>query len=203
MTILSLLISIVINGLVPFLLYTSLKHVMPSLPALIIATLAPLLENIFLLLKRKTFDIFGLMMLGSIVLSIALASMGGDEKLVLLRESFVTVAIGCCFIVSLFLRRPLIYHLSKRFLTGMSAEQLEERWEVPYFRFGFRLITLVWGVLLLAEAAVRVVLVYQISVELFLVISSSMLYGTIGCAAIWTMGYRRYARKKYIRIHNK
>ena len=170
---------------------------MPSLPALILATLAPIVENFIFLLKRKTLDIFGIMMLGSIVLSIVLATLGGDEKLVLMRESFVTVAIGSSFIVSLFFRRPLIYYLAKRFVSGVTAKELEERWSVPYFRFGFRLVTIVWGVLLLLEAIVRIVLVYQISTELFLVLSNLIFYGAIGCAAVWTIGYRRHAMKRH------
>lgn len=195
--VLSILFSIIINGVVPLLLYKVLKNVMPTLPALILATLAPLIENLILLLKRKRFDVFGLLMLGSIVLSIVLASFGGNEKLVLIRESYVTVAIGSCFIISLFFRRPLIFYLAKRFVVELNANKLEERWNVPYFRYGFRLVTLVWGISLLADGLARIFLVYYLSTELFLVLSNLILYGTISLVAMWTIGYRRYAMKKY------
>lgn len=196
LTISSIIIAVVINCLLPILLYNWLKHIMPILPALIIATLIPLLDNFIYMIKYKMFDVFGLLMLGSIVLSISLASLGGSERLVLMRDSFVTVAIGACFIFSLFMRRPLIYHLSKRFLMHLNADQLEHNWGIPSYRFGFRLITFVWGIALLLEAAARIFLIYELSVETFLVLSKFMLYGTIGCTAVWTIGYRRYLVKK-------
>lgn len=195
--IISLIATVVINGVLPILLYHWLERVMPSLSALMIATIVPLLENVIYVWKRRVFDVFGLLMLGSIVLSIALASLGGDATLVLLRDSYVTMAVGGCFIVSLFMHRPLIYHLSKRFLTHLSAEQLEENWKINYYRFVFRLITAVWGIALLLEALVRIVLVYQLSTEVFLVVSKFLLYGTIVITAGWTIVYRRYALKQY------
>lgn len=197
LVILGLILTVFINCILPIISYNWLKHIVAPLPALVFATLIPLLENLIYVLKKRRFDVFGLLMLGSFVLSILLALLGGSERLVLLRDSFVTVAIGACFILSLLMHRPLIFHLAKRFLIHTNANKLELNWEIPHYRYGFRLITLVWGLALLIEAGFRIVLVYELSVEMFLVLSKLMLYGTIGCTAVWTIVYRRYLVKKH------
>jgi|GEM_PF-3725126 len=122
------------------------------------------------------------------------------HKYPILTESY-RPDIELMLVVSLFMRRPLIYHLSNRFLIGLNTDQLEKNWAIPSFRFGFRLITLVWGLALLLEALARIVLVYQLSTEMFLVVSKFMLYGTIGCTALWTIAYRRNVVKKYHEKH--
>jgi intracellular septation protein A len=193
----NILFTIAVNGFLPYFAYSWLKHEIPSLTALLIATLLPMIEHVVIFVKRRTLDAFGILMLGTFMLGVSLSIAGGDEKLVLLRESFVTSAVGGVFLLSLLFRRPLIYHLAKRFMAGKSAAALEERWAVPYIRFVFRLMTAVWGVLLLAESIIRVMLVYRLSTEQFLAVSPVLFYGVIGAAIVWTVGYRRHALRKF------
>jgi len=196
----SIIMTIVINGVVPVVLYVLLRHVMPSLTALVIATLVPLLENAVHIWKRRSIDTFGLLMLSSFVLGAGLALLGGSERLVLVRESIVTAAVGCWFLISLLFRKPLIYQMAQRFVGEEKAAVYKQKWEEPYTRFVFRLMTAVWGMMLLLEAAVRVVLAYQLSTAQFLALSHVISYGVIALTIGWTIAYQKHAKRKAARL---
>ncbi|MTK13853.1 MAG: hypothetical protein F8N39_17855 [Clostridiaceae bacterium] len=171
--------------------------------SLMIATTIPLLDNLYHILKEKQVDPFAMFMLVGFVLSILALFLGGDEKVLLLKESLVTGVMGLIFIGSLFFSKPLIYYFAIRFTTsGGSAEKsaFEKSWELPYFRFVMRLMTAVWGASLLAEAIIKTILVFRLSVSAFLVVSQLVFYGTIGLTIAWTVLYRKHAKKRIQRL---
>lgn len=188
------------NGIVPVALYYGLNMYMPSLTALLLAMTAPLAENVLYTIKHRKADAFGLLMAGSFVVGAGAAFWGGSEKLVLARESVVTAFVGCVFLLSLFTRRPLIFRLAERFVPPTGAVTYEERWSLPYVRFVFRLMTAVWGAVLVAEAAVRVVLAFRLSTEQFLLFHNLLFYGVLGVLIVWTARYRKYAMRKLMRL---
>jgi len=59
-----------------------------------------------------------------------------------------------------------------------------------------RLMTAVWGVSLVAEAIIKIILVSRLSVSAFLAVSPLVLYGIIGMTIAWTVLYRKYAKKR-------
>ena len=131
------------------------------------------------------------------------ALIGGDERLILLRESFVTGILGLVFLGSLATRRPLIYYFALRFTVGKTQEDqaaFADNWNVPYVRKVLRILTAGWGIVLLGEALLKIVLVYSLSVSTFLAISSLVTYGFIGLAIIWTVVYRRISSKKLAQL---
>jgi intracellular septation protein A len=181
-------------------IYVLLKHVMPSLTALVIATLLPLIENAIHIWKKRSMDTFGLLMLSSFVLAAALALLSGSERLVLVRESIVTAALGCWFLMSLLFRRPLIYQMAQRFVGEEKASIYKQNWRNPYVRFVFRLMTAVWGVMLLLEAGIRVVLAYKLSTTEFLAVSHVIFYGVLAVTIGWTVVYRKHVKRKLQQI---
>ncbi|MGE5703736.1 MAG: VC0807 family protein, partial [Clostridia bacterium] len=170
-----------------------------SVMALTIATMIPLLDNAVSLIRHRRVDVFASFMLIGFVLSLLAVFMGGSERLILLRESFVTAVLGFLFLGSLLFSRPLIYHFAIRFTVGndpVKAAEFASNWAYPYFRFVLRLMTIVWGCALLGEALVRTFLVFQLSVPAFLAISNFVVYGFIGAAVVWTVLYRRHSAKR-------
>ncbi|WMT43363.1 VC0807 family protein [Paenibacillus sp. D2_2] len=198
--IISIAITICCNGILPYLIYIWLKDDMSSLTALIIATTVPLLENMIYFAKYRKLDTFGLLMISTFLLSIILAISGGNEKMVLLRESFVTGFVGALFISSLAFEKPLIYQFAQRFVSQVKANIFAERWSHPYIRFVFRLMTVVWGLMMLGEAMLRIYLIQRYTTKAFLWISQLLFYGVIGTTILWTLFYRRYASQKYLRL---
>ncbi|MDB4868002.1 MAG: hypothetical protein JWR03_2335 [Cohnella sp.] len=191
------ILTLLINGVVPWALYIWLSDYISSIAALSIATMVPLIDNVIHMAKHRKLDAFGSLMLFTFVLTIALVLMGGSEKILLVRESLITASVGLVFLGSLFFRRPIMYYLALRFIGN---NEFPASWNYAYFRFVMRLMTFVWGILLTAEATVRVVMVYQLSTERYLALSNFVLYGFIGAAVLWTVVYRRHSAAKFTRL---
>ena len=185
--------TVLVNGIVPWILYVYLSEHMSSLAALTVATLVPLLDNLVHLMKHRKLDAFGALMLFTFLLTILLVLLGGSEKILLVRESLITASVGLIFLGSLFFRRPIMYYLALRFI---AAPHFAENWDYAYFRFVMKLMTFVWGVMLTMEAAVRIVMVYRLSTASYLALSNLVLYGFIGAAILWTVIYRRHSAEK-------
>ncbi|CAM3926531.1 VC0807 family protein [Cohnella lubricantis] len=199
----SILITLLINGVLPYLVYEILRSHMTSLQALSIATVIPLLDNAYTLLKSRKLDVFASFMLTSFLLGLLVLTLGGNEQLLLVRESFVTAVLGLIFLATLLFPRPLIYYFALRFTVGSDPDRraaFAANWQYPYFRFVLRLMTAGWGIALLGEAVVRTILVYELTVSQFLAVSNFVMYGFIGAAIVWTVCYRRYSHKKLKRI---
>lgn len=195
----SIVLSIVINGVIPVIFYNLLLDYYTSFVALLIATFIPLADNLFHLVKYRKADAFGLFMLTGFVLSLLAFVLGGNERLILLRESMVTGLLGLIFIASLFFAKPLIYHFAIRFSASEATEkkgQFEKNWEHPYFRLVLRIMTAIWGIALLGEAIAKIILVYELSVSAFLAVSQLIFYGVISATILFTIVYRRYAKTR-------
>lgn len=186
-------VTLIINGIVPWLIYILLNDHMSNFQALLIATLIPLIDNIVHLWKHRKLDAFGGLMLFTFVLTLILVLLGGSEKILLVRESLITAAVGIVFLGSLFFKRPLIYYLAMRFIGN---DRFADNWQIKYFRFVMRLMTFVWGIILVSEAIVRVVMVFQLTTETYLLLSNFVLYGFIGAAILWTVVYRKKSSKR-------
>lgn len=195
----SVVVSILLNGLVPVAVYNLLLGHFSSFVSLLIATLVPLLDNLYHVIKHRKADAFGLFMLTAFILSLLAFLLGGSEKLILMRESLVTGILGLIFIGSLLYSKPLIYHFALRFTSRNESEQkgtFEKNWEVSYFRFVLRLMTAVWGIALLLEAIIKTILVYELSITTFLAISQVIFYGILGVTILWTVIYRKHAKTR-------
>ncbi|WML57793.1 VC0807 family protein [Neobacillus sp. PS2-9] len=201
----SVIVSILINGLVPVVVYNLLLDHFSSFVSLLLATMVPLLDNLYHIMKHRKADAFGLFMLTAFVLSLLAFLLGGNEKLILMRESLVTGILGLIFIGSLFYSKPLIYHFAIRFSSNDESEQkgkFANNWEYSYFRFVIRLMTAVWGIALLAEAVIKTILVYELSISAFLAVSQIIFYSVLGITILWTVIYRRYAKTRLDLIMN-
>jgi hypothetical protein len=158
------------------------------------------------LIKHKKLDVFSSFMFVGFALTLIMALIGGNEKVLLLRESVVTGILGLIFLISLLWKRPLIFYFALRFYVGennQKRKEFKDNWVFPYFRFVMRTMTTVWGILLAGEALLKVLLVYEVSVNAFLGLSSLLTYSFIGIGILWTIAYRKRSSKKFLDIKNK
>ncbi|MCS7460521.1 hypothetical protein N0M98_10250 [Paenibacillus doosanensis] len=190
-----IIITLLLNIALPYAIYQLLISHTSSLTALSAAALVPLCDTLYSLIKTRKADVFsGFIFLG-LILGVIAVLLGGDERFILLRESYVTGIMGLLFLVSLFWARPLIYYFAERF-TGHDP-QMNEKWErLPNYRRTFRLMTSVWGVSLLLEACVKVALVYSLSIPTFLAISPFATYGIIALTIWWNISYVRRVKRE-------
>jgi len=205
LSILSIVPSLVIDGLLPFLTYMLLTAYVPNLSqvtALGISAIFPTVNGLVTIVRRRHLDIIGAIVLIGIVVSIAATLVGGDPRLVLIRESFLTGALGVVCATSFLWPRPLMFYIGRQFSVGDDPVKIAEfnaLWESAGARYTFRVLTAVWSVVWLGEFALRVVMVWTLSVPQVLAISPFVFNGiTIGLIA-WTIAYTRRRRQRGVR----
>lgn len=100
-TIRNIVPSILINAVVPLVILQVLTPHFPngSIWPLAIAGLFPALGTVVGIIRTRHVDFLGTIVLGGIVVSIAVAFVSGDQKLLLVRESAVTGAFGVACLV--------------------------------------------------------------------------------------------------------
>ena len=90
-------------------------------------------------------------MLFTIGLAVGLVALGGDPRVYLIRESFITVGIGLAFIASNPLPRPLGFFFARYFMAGNDQARLawvNDRWQRSVgFRQAIRFSNVVCGAL--------------------------------------------------------
>lgn len=191
--------SLLINAVLPVVLYALLSPHMTTVHALLVTALAPLLENGLALARHRRVDVFGALVFLSLVLSSVVVLVGGSPRMILARESFLSGGFGLLLLVSLLCPQPLIYYLTSHFVAGpLPARKAEFRRKVavPWFRSFMRLLTVVWGLITLTDAALNVYLAFNVSIALFLAVSPLARYGLIGCTFLWTVLHAQ--RGKYL-----
>lgn len=191
----AILFTLLLNIALPYVIYRLLAPHTSSAVALSAAAIVPLGESVYTLMRTRKADVFsGFIFLG-LVLGVIAALLGGDERFILLRESYVTGIMGILFLLSLLFPRPLIYYFAERF-AGRDP-QMDDKWNrLPAYRRTFRLMTIVWGCALLLEAAIKVALMNILSISAFLVVSPIASYAIIGLTIFWNIRYMRQIRNR-------
>jgi hypothetical protein len=193
-------LELVVNFLLPWLAYRLALPRVGETGALIASAVPPLVWSAIELARFRRVDALSVMVVAGIVLSVAAMALGGSPRMLLLRESLVSGAVGVVFLLSLPMRRPLIFYLARatvaREMEG-GAAHFETLWrERPGLATAMRTMTLVWGVGLTAETALRAWMALTWPIERFLVVSPFIGYGIYGGLALWTLWYRKTMRSR-------
>ncbi|AJI25636.1 hypothetical protein H8R29_28085 (plasmid) [Priestia megaterium] len=190
-----IIVSVLFNIILLYLIYTVLKTHMTSIIALSLAACVPLVDTLYHLIKDKKLDMFSSFIFLGIVLSIVAAWIGGDERFILLRESYVTGIMGLVFLFSLLAPKPMIYYFAMRFTSKKSV--ITKRWEEEVsFRHFIRIMAAVWGIGLIIEALVKVVIVYEFPISKALVISPIVQYIIIAILIYWNIHFVKQRKQK-------
>ena len=190
--------SLLFSAILPFLLYQYLTaHQVSTVNALSATAVFPVLGIVLGWLRTRQLDIIGVIVLIFLVLGLLTSLISGSPLFFLIKESVLTALFGSVFLGSLLLPRPLMFYLGRQFYSSGDpnrAARFEERWQYPSFRFTQQLMTVVWGCALIAEALLRVGLVFVLPIPIFLLVSPVMGMAIIVGLIIWTMSYARRRR---------
>ena len=190
-----------LNASIPLACYYLTKRfVSPSeFTALVAATGFPVLKSLHDLWRHRELDPVAVLVLLGIVTSMAALFVGGDPRVLLVRESLVTGAFGITCLVSLLFPRPLMFYFGRPFMTGGDPEKrkaYDERWRNPIARRGHRLITIVWGLVFTGEFVLRVAMVYSLPSAIVLGVSPFLMGGATIITIIWTFRYAFELRQR-------
>jgi len=190
--------SILINAAVPLLIYLLASPHMPTLAALALAAVAPLLYGGYGWVRARSIDPLSIIALVLFGVGMLLALLVRDPRLLLLRDSYQTGIFGLLCLLSLPFPRPLAYYMY-RWVFIRTPEQLARfnaGWQVPYARFVRRLVTAVWGVVFLGETLLDTFLVYHLPIIQWMAIHPFLFWGTLVAAFGWGILYGRHAQPK-------
>lgn len=197
----TLIITMVVDAAIPFLIYQLLTPRFPggSVIPLLIASIFPALGNIISIVRQRRLDYLGVTILLGLVVTIVVSLISGNQKFLLIRESFITLAYGLVCLGSLLLSKPLIFYIGRHFVTSNDPAKIasyNSLWQYPGFRSLNRLVTVVWGVALLCEFAIRIVMVMTLSVAEILAISPFVFNGILIALIVWTMAISGRAARR-------
>ena len=193
--VLNLLPSILLNGVCVFVVYQLAKHFTSAsdVIALLISALPAMIGTIITLIRQRSVDVLGAFALVAIAVSLGLTFLTGDARLLLIRESFLTMLFGVICLVSLLFPKPVWYYIIGYFITGNNREQMvaySGAWkQFPAFRAYIRNITILWGVIEVVEFLIRLLLIYTLTIPQVLLISPFILYGLTILASVVTFHY--------------
>lgn len=149
-------------------------------------------------IRRRRLDVVGALVLAGIAVGSVLGLLSHSARLMLVEGSVPTAVFGVACLGSLRARHPLIFSFALEFTGPDSAKgrEMTALWQYDGYRRVLRVITAVWGIGFLVEAAVRVVIAYNTSTGTALVISKVMPFLWAAALSAWTVAYGNRQKKK-------
>ncbi|WP_067687558.1 VC0807 family protein [Nocardia jejuensis] len=141
-------------------------------------------------IQARKIDAMGVIVLGGFAVGLIGSLISGDARTLIVRDSFGTAVVGLAFLISAMLGKPLTYAAIRKTLAATDPAKLavvEQTYRTnPAARRLHVVSTVLWGVALTGEAALRVVLAYQLPVHTMAWLSSVLMVGTISVMVVVT-----------------
>ena len=202
--ILSITMIVVFDIAAPLVAYNVLRSAgLSAVTALLVSGVFPAVGVSIGAIRNRRLDVVGALVLAGIMVGTVLGVVTHSARLVLVEGSVPTAFFGVACLGSLWARHPLMFSVVREFTGPDTAKghEMTRLWhDEPAFRRDFRVITAVWGVAFLVEAALRVVIVYSVSTGTALGISkfAPFLFG--GIMSAWTLAYGAHRKKQSVRM---
>ncbi len=154
----------------PIALYYLLHLVgVSNLLALGICALLPAGNVAHQMVTRRRTDGVGLVVVVTVAATIVMSLATQSPRFLLARDGLITGLWGAWFVASVRARRPVAFVLARPLMEGrrvFSAGSWDALWDSePRFRRIWRMASVMWGVGLLVDGAVRVLMSYTLPVE--------------------------------------
>ena len=194
-----LLLELLVNFVLPFVIYSFAAPRAGDVKALLLSSAPPILWSIVEFFRHRRLDAISLLVVSGIALSLLAMLGGGGVRFLQLREKLVTAVIGLVFVGSALIGKPLIFELARATMRRKSedeARQFEALQVHAAFRRTMTIMTLVWGFGLLADVAVSVALLFELSIREYLLVNPILGYVTTGALSLWSFLYGRRAKRR-------
>ncbi|MFG2709251.1 VC0807 family protein [Streptomyces goshikiensis] len=195
------ILTIGLNVVAPVITYNQLRdHGYSEFAALLISSAWPVLDTVISVAWRRKLDEFAVITLVFLVITAVVSLVGAHSaRALLIKDSGVTGLFGALCLATLLARRPLIFYFGRKFATDGTPESTawwNGLWEFEGFRRTMTVMTTVWGVAYLAEAALRIALAYALPTDTMVIISPIMVYAVLGMLAVWTTLYGKRSQRE-------
>ena len=157
----------VVGPMAAFLVLNKLS--VPPLWSLLFGSAIALASTTINTMRRRRMDRVGILVLIEIAISILLLFVWRDPRFLLAKPSFYTATAGVYLIATSFRGKPLTYDGALQLGTKgdpVRAAAFARCWEKSsQFRNNLRIASLGWGLACLADAVLRVIVVYRFPLE--------------------------------------
>ncbi|MFT4044655.1 MAG: VC0807 family protein [Gordonia sp. (in: high G+C Gram-positive bacteria)] len=135
-----------------------------ELTAYLAGCIAPIIGAIVVWIKARKFSGASAAIFAFTALSAIIAVVGSSSpKILLYKDCGFHAIVGLIFIVSCLFGKPLVFHLAQRYSTDGTHEGMQVfdmMWDAyPRFRRAMYQISVIWGVVYLAQAIVTAVII--------------------------------------------
>ncbi|MBB4684844.1 VC0807 family protein [Amycolatopsis jiangsuensis] len=187
--------SLVVNAVVPLVLYLLLRSSIGEVPALAIGATIPLLVTVGEFAVRRRIDPVGVVVVaGFAVLLVVLALSGGSELVLKLRDTLLTGPIGLVFLGSALIRKPLLAALV-RFATRNGAGQ-QSRLTGAAQQRALTVQTVLIGSMLVVHALTILTLALLLPTATFLAVGQPAGWAVIALGLLASFAHRKQARAR-------
>jgi hypothetical protein len=196
---LSISMIVIFDIAAPLVAYNVLRSAgLTAVTALLLSGVFPAVGVAVGVIRHRRLDVVGAVVLAGIVMGTVAGLVSHNARLVLVEGSVPTAVFGVVCLGSLWARHPLMFSLAREFTGPDTAkgQEMTRLWQYEGYRQVFRVITAVWGVAFLIEAALRVVIVYNTSAGTALAISKVMPFVFAAIMSAWTVAYGMHRKKK-------
>jgi intracellular septation protein A len=168
-----------------------------AVAALLLSGVFPVLGVTIAAIRNRRLDVVGALVLAGIVVGTVLGVAFHSARLLLIEGSVPTAMFGFVCLGSLRAGRPLLFSVVLEFTGPDTARgrEMTSLWKFEEYRRIFRIITAVWGIGFLVEAALRVVIVENTSTGTALASSKVMPFVFAAALSAWTVGYGTHQKK--------
>ncbi len=136
-----------------------------EITALLLSGSAPALHTLHSAIRHRRLDAIGVFTLALLVASAVASLLTSDPRIALARNGLFTALAGIWLLVTLFTGRPFTYQALRTLLPGKTTT-LERLWTSDAsFRRVWRGLTVLWGVGLLCDALLRLLMAYTLPVD--------------------------------------
>lgn len=183
----------------PLAAYSLLRSAgITAVTALLLSAVFPALGVAIGVARNRRLDVVGALVLAGIAVGTVLGLVSHSARLLLAEGSVPTAVFGVACLGSLRARRPLMFSFALEFTGPDTAKgrEMTRLWQFDGYRRVFWIITAVWGVGFLLEAALRVVIVFNTSTGTALASSKVTPFLWAAALSAWTVAYGARQKKK-------
>ncbi len=189
-----LAVALALDVVLPWLTVQVLeRHGVSSVGAFAAAALFPLISIMASWLRQARVEVIGIAVILTMASGIAMSLVTNDVRFSVVKAAPAYGIFGIVCLGSLFASRPVMFFVARHFSTGDAAARAawDARQQSPTFRQAMRLLTLVWGVAAIVEAALGIAAAFLLKPQLALVVEPVMGLGTVALLLIWTAAFAR------------
>lgn len=151
---------------IPLALYYGLKALgVSDLTALLVGVIPGLISSAVSLVRNRRTDLVGMAVVVSMVAGAIVAVLGGDARLLLVRNAWISLPFAGITLWSLRHPQPMTYVVT-RAMMPRRAPVMDELWATnARYRDAWKWITVWWGIATVIDAIVRVVVSYTLPIS--------------------------------------